>query len=247
VTTAGFVVIGDEILTGKIQDRNTQVLADLLFARGVRLMRVETISDDLDDIAETVRRMSERYDHVFTSGGIGPTHDDMTYEGVARAFGRGLAYRQDVLDHMAESYRARGRGELNEARKRMALMPEGCELLRTEGMWVPICVVENVHVLPGVPALFEKLVSEIADRFAGVRRKRILLYTQKYEGDIAEPLRIAHDGHPNVAIGSYPKYGEHVGYNVLVTLEGEDHEEVEALAEGLIPVLEAVREPPPAD
>src|SRR5690606_39229044 len=97
---AGMVVIGDEILTGKVKDENTYTLSRVLFERGVVLARVETIPDDIDEIARTVRRMSEAYTWVFTSGGIGPTHDDMTYEGVARAFDRKLVYRQDVLAKM---------------------------------------------------------------------------------------------------------------------------------------------------
>jgi molybdenum cofactor synthesis domain-containing protein len=244
-STAGFVVIGDEILTGKIQDVNTHKLASVLFERGVKLTRVETIPDDLDDIAETVRRMSERHTYVFTSGGIGPTHDDMTYEGVARAFGRGVAYREDVLAKMAEHIRARGWGELNEDRKRMALMPEGCDLLITEGeLWVPVCRVENVHILPGVPQLFAHLLDGIADNFSGTRQHRVLLYTQTWEGDIAAPLRRVDEENPGVQIGSYPKFGDEHAYKVMVTLEGADEAEVERVADELVAALPASRTEP---
>lgn len=228
--TAGMVVIGDEILTGKIQDKNTYTLARVLFERGVELARVETIPDDVDEIARTVRRMSDAYTWVFTSGGIGPTHDDKTYEGVAHAFGRKLAYRDDVLARMAEHYRALGKGELNDARKRMALMPEGAELLAGEKLWVPVVVVENVHVLPGVPELFESMLDGIKERFTGARRHRVLLYTDRYEGDIADALAREQAAHPSVAIGSYPQYGAEKAFNVMVTLEGVDRGLVEEVA-----------------
>jgi molybdenum cofactor synthesis domain-containing protein len=241
--TAGFVVIGDEILTGKVRDANTFKLAQMLFARGVRLRRVETITDDVDDIATTVKRLSETYTWVFTSGGIGPTHDDMTYEGIARAFSRELAYDDAVLAQMDEHGKSRGYGELNDARKRMALYPTGCEVVQPlEHLWVPVVVVENVHVLPGVPGLFSALIDGIEERFEGTPLHRVQLYTQKWEGDIAEPLTRAQRAHPGVAIGSYPRYGG-AGFNVMVTLEGEDRAEVDALAAELEGELEASREP----
>lgn len=231
--TAGMVVIGDEILTGKVQDKNTYALARVLFERGVVLARVETIPDDVDEIARTVRRMSAAYTWVFTSGGIGPTHDDKTYEGVAHAFGKKLAYRQDVLARMEAHYRSLGKGPLNDARKRMALMPEGCELLEGERLWVPVVVVENVHVLPGVPELFESMLAGIQERFSGERRHRVLLYTDRYEGDIADALAREQAAHPSVAIGSYPQYGETKSFNVMVTLEGVDASLVEEVASRL--------------
>lgn len=241
---AGLVVIGDEILSGKIRDENTFTLAKVLFERGVELARVETIPDDVEEIARTVRRMSEAYRWVFTSGGIGPTHDDKTYEGVARAFGRKLRYRDDVLARMEEHYRARGKGPLNEARKRMALMPEGCELIEGEQLWVPVVVVENVHVLPGVPALFASMLEGMRERFSGARRHRVVLYTQRYEGDIADALAREQAGHPSVAIGSYPQYGAEKAYNVMVTLEGVDASLVEAMAERLEREIEGRRAEP---
>lgn len=242
--SAGMVVIGDEILTGKIRDENTYTLARVLFERGVPLARVETIPDDVDEIARTVRRMSEAYTWVFTSGGIGPTHDDKTYEGVARAFGRGLRYREDVLARMEEHYRARGKGPLNDARKRMALMPEGCELIEGEHLWVPVVVVENVHVLPGVPALFASMLEGMKERFTGERRHRVLLYTDRFEGDIADALAREQASHPQVAIGSYPQYGGEKAYNVMVTLEGTDTALVEEIAIRLEHDIAATRTEP---
>lgn len=241
--TAAFVVIGDEILTGKVQDKNTLALARVLFERGVRLERVETIPDVVADIAATVRRLSEAFDIVFTSGGIGPTHDDMTYEGVAHAFQRKLAYHEGLLAQMAEHYERRGKGELNAARKRMALLPEPCELVQTSGMWVPVVVVENVHVLPGVPDLFEALLQGISERFGGTRRHRSVLHTDRFEGDIAEALSLEQARHPGVAIGSYPQYGPDKPFAVMVTLEGEDAGLVEEIAERLLSAIDGRRAP----
>lgn len=228
--TAACVVIGDEILTGKIQDRNSHTLAKVLFERGVRLVRVETIPDVLGDIAETVRRLSGAVDCVFTSGGIGPTHDDKTYEGVALAFGRPLAYHGPTLERFEAYHRSKGRGPLNDARRRMALFPEGCEAWTTGELWVPLVVVENVHILPGVPELFEQMLRAHAHRFRGLPLYRLELFTDQFEGDIAETLDRAQAEHPEIAIGSYPQYGDDAGFRVKVTLEGIDREAVETLA-----------------
>lgn len=241
--TAACVVIGDEILTGKIQDRNSHVLARVLFERGVRLIRVETIPDVLTDIAETVRRLSSSVDCVFTSGGIGPTHDDKTYEGVARAFGRTLACHEPTLERFEAYHRSKGRGPLNEARRRMALFPEGCEAWTTGELWVPLVVVENVHILPGVPELFEQMLHAHAHRFSGLPLWRVELFTDQFEGDIADTLDRAQAAHPEIAIGSYPQYGEDVAFKVKVTLEGLVQERVESLATELEASLPARRTP----
>lgn len=241
--TAACLVIGDEILTGKIQDKNSHTLARVLFERGVRLLRIETVPDDLTDIAASVRRLSERFSFVFTSGGIGPTHDDKTYGGIARAFARRLLYHAPTLERFEAYQEAKGRGPLNEARRRMALLPEGCEVWTTGDLWVPLVVVENVHVLPGVPELFEQMLLAHAHRFAGAPLWREELYTERFEGDIAEALDRAQAEHPEIAIGSYPQYGDEVGFRVKVTLDGLPREAVEALAARLEAALPARRTP----
>lgn len=238
-SSAACLVIGDEILTGKVHDRNSHLLAQVLFERGVRLQRIETVPDELDEIASSVRRLSERFTYVFTSGGIGPTHDDMTYAGIAQAFGVGLGYHKPTLDAFAAYYQSRGRGELNEARKRMALIPEGAQVWSTPDSWVPFVVMANVHVLPGVPELFEKMLMANAHRFTGIPLFRIMLYTDSPEGDIADTLAKTQAAHPNVAIGSYPKYGRDAGYSVKITLEGLPEAEVRGLASELREALGA--------
>lgn len=231
--TAACIVIGDEILTGKIQDRNSHVLAQVLFERGVRLIRVETIPDTLDVIAETTRRWSATVDFVFTSGGIGPTHDDRTYEGIARAFDVPLAYHDETLAKFEAHHQEQGRGPLNEARKRMALLPAGCQVWSTTDLWVPLVVLQNVHVLPGIPELFERMLRAHADRFQGAPLHRAEVYTDLWEGDIAEVLTSLQLAYPEVAIGSYPRIGLEAGYRVKITLDGLPRETVERVAEQL--------------
>lgn len=244
--SAACLVIGDEILSGKVHDRNSHLLAQVLFERGVRLLRVETVPDALDDIAEGVRRLSARHTYVFTSGGIGPTHDDMTYEGVARAFGVGLAYHEATLRRFEAHRQRAGRGPLNEARKRMALLPVGCEVWEDADLWVPWVVMGNVHVLPGVPELFERMLLAQSHRFVGAPLYRIELFTDAHEGDIAEGLSACQAAHPEVAIGSYPQSGGAAGYAVKVTLETLRREDAEAVALRLLKQLPFRREPSPA-
>lgn len=244
-TTAALLIIGDEILTGKVQDQNTATLARCLFQRGVALRKVETIPDDLDEIGVALRRLSAVHTWVFTSGGIGPTHDDKTYEGVARAFGRDLAYDEAVLERMRQHYEERGRGEINAARRRMALLPRGCAVLPVPALWVPVVVVENVYVLPGVPVMFERMLHAVADRFTGEPQHLVVLHTDAYEGDIAEVLTAAQDRNPGVRIGSYPQFRENRECNVMVTLEGADSSLVERVAQGLLEPLAARRGPAP--
>ncbi|MFZ9889354.1 MAG: competence/damage-inducible protein A, partial [Myxococcota bacterium] len=238
-TTAALLIIGDEILTGKVQDQNTATLARCLFRRGVALRRVETVPDEIAEIAVALRRMSAAYTWVFTSGGIGPTHDDKTYEAVAQAFGRALAYDESVLARMREHYEERGRGELNAARRRMALLPSGSDVLPVPALWVPVVVVENVYVLPGVPVMFERMLDAVADRFVGERLHLVVLHTDAYEGDIAAAMEEAQRQNPTVRIGSYPQFRKSRECNVMVTLEGTDPTAVEALADALLGPLSA--------
>jgi len=233
--TAACLIIGDEILSGKIHDLNSHTLAKALFQKGVRLQRVEVIPDDVDGIVEAARRLSQRFDYVFTSGGIGPTHDDLTYASIAQAFDRGLAHHQPTLQLMEAHYKARAesRGEtftgLKEDTKRMAELPDPADLLPVEGLWVPVVRVENVHVLPGVPNLFERMVQGVLPTLEGTPLHREMVYTQQSESDIAPVLRDAQQAHPEIAIGSYPRYvpqgyveSDPKPYRVMVTFDGPD-------------------------
>src|SRR5262245_51961380 len=148
--TAAVVVIGNEILTGKSQDMNATYLIGELYKLGVALRRIVVIPDDIDEIARAVRECSEKFDFVLTSGGVGPTHDDVTIAGIARAFNREIV-RHPELEKLISHYCG---GNLEEAHIRMTEVPEGAKLIRDSGIKWPVLTIENVYVLPGVPEHF---------------------------------------------------------------------------------------------
>lgn len=230
MTTACALIIGDEILTGKVHDENSHTLAKFLFDQGVDLQKIVVIGDTVAEIATHVRALSSQYDYVFTSGGIGPTHDDRTYEGVAEAFGLELRYDDETLDRLHAYMRDRHPDQpVNTARKKMALLPTPCRIFWTDGIWVPGVIVNNVYVLPGIPILFFHMLSGLKGHLQGTPKSRQRVFTQKTEGEIADCLSAIQDAHPHTAIGSYPKL-DHPDYRVMVTVEGVDAAEVAHVA-----------------
>ncbi len=221
MSTAALLVIGNEILSGKVRDTNSAFLAVELRKLGVDLERILTIADEIDLIARETRAMSEAYDFVFTSGGIGPTHDDITMDGIAQAFGRKVEFNQSMLDRMARY----SEKPLNDAMKKMALIPTGADVLDVGGLWFPVVVVENVHIFPGIPELFEKKFHSIRDRFSGVPFVLRKLYVRENESDIAEILNALLREFPELMLGSYPRINEE-HYRVMLTLESRDAEYV---------------------
>jgi molybdenum cofactor synthesis domain-containing protein len=229
MSTAALLVIGNEILSGKVRDTNSAFLAVELRKLGVDLERILTIADEIDLIARETRAMSEAYDFVFTSGGIGPTHDDMTMDGIAQAFGRKIEFNQSMLDRMAR-YSDK---PLNDAMKKMALIPTGADVLDVGGLWFPVVVVENVHIFPGIPELFEKKFHSIRDRFSGVPFVLRKLYVRENESDIAEILNALLREFPELMLGSYPRINEE-HYRVMLTLESRDAEYVGRATQTLV-------------
>ncbi|KAK9839965.1 hypothetical protein WJX74_001201 [Apatococcus lobatus] len=218
---AAFLVIGNEILTGSVQDANTPWLAQLLYRQGVDLIRVEYIPDDKSDIASTLLRLKERVGHkgvIFTSGGIGPTHDDITYESVAHAFGVELEVHKPTVEAMKAHYEPQGK-EVNESRLRMATIPIGSEVLTTPDLWVPMACIHDVFILPGIPRLFKAMITANKDRFTGAAYLSATLYTDTGEGDVAQALRKIAAEHPDVRIGSYPNTSYDKTYQVKLQLE----------------------------
>jgi molybdenum cofactor synthesis domain-containing protein len=234
MSTASLLVIGNEILSGKVRDTNSAFLAVELRKLGVDLERILTIADEIDLIAHETRAMSEAFDFVFTSGGIGPTHDDMTMDGIAQAFGRSLETNQSMIDRMARS----SEKPLNEAMKKMAVIPSGAEVLDVGGLWFPVVVVENVHIFPGIPELFEKKFHSIAERFSGVPFVLRKLYVRENESDIADVLNALLREFPELMLGSYPRINEE-HYRVMLTLESRDAEYVARATEVLVENLPA--------
>jgi FAD synthetase len=217
VPTAGIIVIGNEVLSGKVADTNSPYLCRELRGLGVDVERILTIPDVVEIIAAEVRAMSGAYDYVFTSGGIGPTHDDLTMEGVARAFGRKLQLSQSIAERIE---RAQGQ-KPNESQLKMARIPEDASLVDAGDLWFPVVIVENVYIFPGVPELLMKKFSSIRARFRGEPFLLKNVYVKRRESDIAASLNDLLHEFPELLLGSYPKIGEE-GFHVLLTLESRD-------------------------
>lgn len=212
---AAAVIIGNEVLTAKIQDLNGPLLAQRLRDRGIALRSMAVVPDEIDAIVEAVAHARSIAPHVFTSGGIGPTHDDITVRAVALALGRAVV-RIRSLEEMLRSHYGQS---LTPEALRLAEAPEGTELLWQEGIWYPILHCEGVYLLPGVPQLFKRQLEVVLARLEGVPVRLRSLYLSLEEPAIARVLdRIALE-HPQVAIGSYPEFDRSAGYRVKVTVE----------------------------
>jgi molybdenum cofactor synthesis domain-containing protein len=215
--TAGILVIGNEILSGKVIDTNSPFLCRELRDLGVDVERIHVIPDVIDTIARDVRSMSDAFDLVFTSGGVGPTHDDLTMDGVALAFGRPLELNPSIAERIE---RAQG-SPPNESQLKMALLPVGAMLIDSGDLWFPVIVVENVHIFPGIPELLRRKFSSVRERFRGVPFQLKRVYLLQRESDIAVYLNATLSEFPELLMGSYPRTGEGT-HHVMVTLESRD-------------------------
>lgn len=224
--TAAFLVIGNELLTGKIEDRNVPVLARELFGLGIALRRVVICEDDVETIAADLDALRERYDYVFTSGGVGPTHDDVTMRAVARAFGVEL----ERAEPLAELLRGYFGERLRPEHLRMADVPAGAELVVSDSVRWPTVRIGGVFVLPGLPEVFEMKMPLLRDHL-GADRPFVTraVHTTSGEGEIAALLERIGESHPGVQIGSYPRWGDGP-VRVRVTFDGRDPEVVERAA-----------------
>ncbi|KAN0064219.1 hypothetical protein ACQY0O_003386 [Thecaphora frezii] len=233
VKTAACLIIGDEVLNGKTRDSNSHYFAKFCFTLGIDLQRIEIIPDDVDEIVEAARRLTAKHDLVITSGGIGPTPDDITYESIAKAFDAGLEYHDETIRRMAENLKARNvdtsgiTDEMVKARKRMALFPdrEVEVIFPTEQLWVPVVRMRGkLCILPGVPRLFEALLDGL-EAYIPIdpnrpRPYRLLIHTKLPESNISPFLvKLTEQCKPEgIKVGSYPKWNN----GVDVSLIGED-------------------------
>ncbi len=203
--TAGIVIIGDEILSGRTRDINVQQIAEFLAPLGIGLSEVRIVSDEQDAIVEAVRALSARCTYVFTTGGIGPTHDDITADAVAAAFGRSIDIRDDARA-ILERWYEKSDTELTADRLRMARIPDGASLVDNPVTGAPGFQIENVFVLAGVPKIARGMLEDIAPRLT--RGKVTYSITVRIdnarEGDLAADLRALQESNPDIAIGSYP-------------------------------------------
>lgn len=206
IVTAAMIVIGDEILSGRTKDRNIGHLADIMTAVGIDLNEVRIVADDEPAIVEAVNALRTRNDYVFTTGGIGPTHDDITADAVAKAFGVPCDYDPRAYA-MLEAHYAKREMEYTEARKRMARMPVGAAHIDNPVSLAPGFRIGNVHVMAGVPAIFQAMLDNVVPTLkTGTRLLSAMVHCPYGEGTIGTALAEVQKAHPDTVIGSYPKY-----------------------------------------
>ncbi|HTV66974.1 MAG TPA: competence/damage-inducible protein A [Rhizobiaceae bacterium] len=206
IVTAAMLVIGDEILSGRTKDKNIGHLADIMTAIGIDLKEVRIVPDEEDEIVAAVNAVRARYDYVFTTGGIGPTHDDITADSVAKAFGVPCEYDPRAYKMLEENYAQRSM-EYTEARKRMARMPVGAEHIDNPVSLAPGFRIGNVHVMAGVPAIFQAMLDNVVPTLrTGTKLLSATVECPFGEGTIGGPLTEIQKNHPDTIIGSYPKY-----------------------------------------
>ena len=204
IPTAAVLLIGDEILSGRTKDRNLGYIADYLAALGIDLKEARVVPDIQAEIVAAVNALRARYTYLFTTGGIGPTHDDITAESVAAAFGVPIAHDPKAVAILTVYFAEIGR-EANEARMRMARLPKGAVLIENPVSKAPGFQMENVFVMAGVPRIMQAMMDEISPRLAkGVPMQARNIEFRGGEGDVAKPLGQIQDRYPTVVIGSYP-------------------------------------------
>ena len=219
--TAAMLVIGDEILSGRTRDSNLHHLAGELTRRGIDLREARVVADDRAAIVAAVNGLRTGYDHVFTSGGIGPTHDDITADAVAAAFGLPLGIRDDARAILAAHY-ARTGMEFNAARQRMARIPPGARLIDNPISAAPGFSLENVHVMAGVPAIFEAMLASVLPTLTGgAPLLSQSLRIERGEGEIATPLAALATEFSDLSFGSYP-FNQNGIYGANIVVRGTD-------------------------
>jgi molybdenum cofactor synthesis domain-containing protein len=221
--TAALLVIGDEILSGRTQDKNVAQVAVWLNQHGIRLSEVRVVPDDMARIAEAVNALRERHDYLFTTGGIGPTHDDITVDAVAAAFGVPVIVHPEARKILEDYYRDRP-GGLNEARLRMARTPDGAELIANPYSGAPGIRLGNVYILAGVPNIAASMLQALSGTLEGGRPMvSVTVGARAAESEVANLLRETEEAHPGVAIGSYPFFKDG-GYGANFVIRSEDGE-----------------------
>lgn len=231
--TAAMLVIGDEILSGRTRDTNTHYLAHELTQRGIRLMEARVVADDTADIVAAVNALRARWDHVFTSGGIGPTHDDITADAIAAAFGVTITHRADAMALLTAHYDRAGL-PFNDARQRMARIPDGASLIDNPVSTAPGFSLHNVHVMAGVPGIFQAMLASVLPTLTGgAPLLSQSLRVNRGEGDIAGPFGALAAEFADLAMGSYPftLNGAH-GTNLVI--RGTDAARLDAAMQRLV-------------
>jgi molybdenum cofactor synthesis domain-containing protein len=240
IVTAGLLVIGDEILSGRTKDKNIGYVADYLTASGIDLKEVRVVSDDETAIVSALNALRNAYDYVFTTGGIGPTHDDITADCVAKAFGVGIDYHPEAVAILKERMAKIG-GELNEARLRMARIPDGAELVVNNVSGAPGFWIGNVIVMAGVPAVMQTMLDEVAPKLkTGAKLLSVTIRADAKEGDVGTELGAIAKAHPETLIGSYPFFDEKLGPNTNIVVRARDPEKLKTVKAAVEEMLMSV-------
>ena len=238
IYTAALIIIGDEILSGRTKDANTPYIGEKLSDGGVRLREVRVIPDDPQKIIDTVNEMREEHDYVFTTGGIGPTHDDITTENVAKAFGVELELNADAYAELLSYYK--DESEITESRKKMALIPKGAALIDNPVSGAPGIHIGNVYVMAGVPRIMQAMFDSILPTLQGgapVISRSVTVDLP--ESIIADGLTVVQNNFDDVAIGSYPKYSNG-RFGTSVVMRGVDKNKLAACVKDVTVLVETL-------
>ena len=216
--TAGIIIIGDEILSGRTQDANSNYIAQELIKIGIQLIEIRVIQDNINIIKNTVYEFHKAYTYIFTTGGIGPTHDDLTSESIAKAFNKKYTLHPKAFKILEKYY---PKGEFNESRKKMAMLPENSELILNPLTAAPGFNIENVYVLPGIPNIMKKMFKSLLVNLKKGKPKKICtINTNLFEGTIASKLLKIQYNNTDCSIGSYPYFNyieKNSGVNIVIS------------------------------
>lgn len=236
IVTAAILAIGDELLSGRTKDKNIGHLADLLLLSGIDLKEVRIVADEEDAIVEALNALRARFTYVFTSGGIGPTHDDITADAISKAFGLPCEHDEAAMAQLAAMYERRGM-EFTDARQRMARMPRGARHIANPVSTAPGFIVENVYVMAGVPQVFQAMVDNILPELAtGAKMLTRALPCPYGEGDIGTLLGAIQKAHPDTSIGSYPRY-DGQRFSTELVVRARDASALDAAAEAVMAMI----------
>ena len=215
---AGVLIIGDEILSGRTQDTNSHFIAKNLIESGINLEEIKIIHDNKDLIVKNVLDFHNRYNYVFTTGGIGPTHDDITSESIAFAFNQKYCFHSEAYKILEEYY---PKGKFNEGRQKMAKMPEHAKLILNPLTGAPGFILKNIYVLPGVPYIMKKMFLNLLENIEkGAPKKSVTININLYESSISKELEKIQNNHPDCSIGSYPYFNfttKTGGVNIVIS------------------------------
>lgn len=243
IYTAALVIIGDEILSGRTHDKNTPWIAERLTELGVRMREVRVIPDVEQTIIDTVNEMRAAHDYVFTTGGIGPTHDDITAESVAHAFGVEVELHEGAYQELLKYYK--DESEITEARKKMAMIPQGGELIDNPVSGAPGIKMDNVYIFAGVPRIMQSMFDAVAPTLKGGKPVQSRSVTADLpESAVADELGKIQKRYPDIAIGSYPQY-RNGKFGTTLVMRGIDDEDLEAATQDVVTLVKSLGEENP--